>query len=42
MVTFLKSKLAEVILNIFKSFHTKAQCQTGKRLKQVQLDMGRE
>jgi len=33
MVTFLKSKLAEVILNIFKSFHTKAQCQTGKRLK---------
>jgi len=34
-VTFLKSKSAEVILNVFKSFHTEAECQTGKRLKQV-------
>jgi len=41
-VTFLKSKSVEVTLNIFKSFHTEAKCQTGKRLKQVQLNMGKE
>jgi len=41
-VTFLKSKLAEVTLNIFKSFYTEAECQTRKRLKQVQLDISRE
>ena len=40
-VTFLKTKSAEITLKIFKSFHAEAKCQTRKRLKQVQLDMGR-
>jgi len=41
-VAFLKSKSAEVTLNIFKSFHTEAEHQTGKRLKRVRLDIERE
>jgi len=41
-VAFLKSKSAEVTLNIFRSFYIEVERQTGKRLKQVQLDMGRE
>jgi len=41
-VVFLKTKSAEITLKIFKSFHAEAEHQTGKRLKQVQLDMGRE
>jgi len=41
-VTFLKSKSAEIILKVFKGFYIEAECQTGKRLKQVRLDMGRE
>jgi len=42
MVTFLKSKSPEVTLNIFKSFHTEAERQTSRKLRQVQLDIGRE
>jgi len=41
-VTFLKSKSAEVTLNVFKSFYTEAEHQTGKRLRRVQSDIGRE
>jgi len=41
-VMFLKSKSAEVTLKVFKSFHTEAERQTRKRLKQVHLDMGKE
>ena len=32
-VAFLKSKSAEIILKVFKSFHVKMEHQTGKRLK---------
>jgi len=42
MVVFLKTKSAEITLKIFKDFHAKAEHQTGKRLKRVRLDMGRE
>jgi len=41
-VAFLKSKLVKVTLNVFKSFHTKTKHQTGKRLRRVRLDMGKE
>ena len=41
-VMFLKTKSAVIILKIFKGFHAEVEHQTGKRLKQVQLDMGRE
>jgi len=37
-----QSKSAEVTLNVFKSFYTEAEHQTGKRLRRVQLDIGRE
>jgi len=41
-VVFLKSKLAEITLKVFKGFHTKAEWQTRKRLKCMRLDMGKE
>jgi len=41
-VAFLKSKSAEIMLKVFKGFHVEAECQTGKRLKQVRLNIGRE
>ena len=31
-----------IILKIFKGFHAEVEHQTGKRLKRVRLDMGRE
>jgi len=42
IVTFLKSKLAEIILKVFKGFYTEAEQQTGKRLKYMRLDMEKE
>jgi len=42
MVTFLKSKSADVILNVFETYHNEAERQTGRNLRQVRLDMGRE
>jgi len=42
MVVFLKTKSAEITLKIIKGFHAEAEYQTGKRLKRVWLDMGRE
>jgi len=41
-VTFLKSKSVEITLKVFKGFQAEAERQTGKRLKRVWLDMGRE
>ena len=35
MVVFLKTKLAEITLKIFKDFHAEAEHQTGKRFKGV-------
>jgi len=42
MVMFLKSKSAGITLKVFKGFHAEKKYQTGKRLKQVWLDMDRE
>ena len=39
-VTFLKTKLADVTLNVFKTYHNEAEQRTGKKLKCVRLDMG--
>ena len=41
-VTFLKHKSAETMLKIFKNFQIKAECQTGKWLKHIRLDMEKE
>jgi len=41
-VTFLASKSAEAILKVFKAYHKKVECQTGRKLKRIRLDMGRE
>jgi hypothetical protein len=39
---FLQAKTAENTLRVFKEFHKAAERQTGEKLKQVRLDMGRE
>jgi len=41
-VAFLKTKSADVTLNIFKTYHNEAEQQTGKKLKRIRLDMGQE
>jgi len=41
-VAFLNSKSANTTLRVFKTFYTEAECQTGKQLKRVRLDMGQE
>jgi len=41
-VAFLKTKSADVTLNVFETYHNEAERQTGKKLKRVRLDMGRE
>jgi hypothetical protein len=41
-VFFIASKTAEVTLQIFREFHVESERQTGKKLKRVRLDMGRE
>lgn len=41
-VAFLRSKSADVTLNVFETYYKEAERQTGKKLKQVRLDMGRE
>ena len=41
-VAFLRSKSADVTLNIFETYHNKAERQTGNKIKRVRLDMGRE
>ena len=41
-VAFLKTKLADVTLNVFETYHNEAERQTGKKLKRIRLDMGRE
>jgi len=33
---------ADVTLNVFKTYHNEAERQTGKKLKRIRLDMGRE
>jgi len=41
-VAFLSSKLADITLKVIKSYQAKAEQQTGKRLKQLWLNMGQE
>jgi len=41
-VAFFQTKLADVMLNILKAYHIEAEQQTGKKLKCIRLDMGRE
>jgi hypothetical protein len=41
-VYFISSKTAEITLRIFKEFHVESERQTGRKLKRVRLDMGRE
>ena len=41
-VAFLASKLAEATLKVFKAYHKEAECQTGRKLKRIRLDMGRK
>ena len=41
-VAFLKTKSADVILNVFEIYHNEAEWQTSKKLKRVRLDMERE
>jgi len=41
-VAFLASKSAEATLKVFKAYHKKAECQTGRKLKRIRLNMGRE
>ena len=41
-VAFLRSKSADVTLNVLKAYHIEAECQTGKKLKSIRLDMRRE
>ena len=41
-VAFLKTKSADVTLNILKAYYIEAERQTGKKLKRIRLDMGRE
>jgi hypothetical protein len=41
-VYFIASKTAEVTLQIFREFHVESEQQTGRKLKKVRLDMGRE
>jgi len=41
-VAFLKTKSADVTLNVLKAYHVEAERQTGKKLKCIRLDMGKE
>lgn len=41
-VYFIPSKSADVTLQVFKDYHKESERQTGKKLKHVRLDMGRE
>lgn len=41
-VHFLSNKSADATLNVFKEFHRQAERQTGKTLRRVRVDMGRE
>jgi len=41
-VAFLKTKSVDVMLNILKAYHIEAERQTGKKLKHIRFDMGRE
>jgi len=41
-VYFLSSKSTDVMLGAFKDFHCQAERQTGRKLKCVRVDMGRE
>jgi len=42
IVILLKSKSADVTLNIFETYYNKAKCQTRKKLKQIRLNMRKE
>jgi hypothetical protein len=41
-VFFLSSKSADTTLNAFREYHVESERQTGRKLKRVQMDMGRE
>jgi len=42
MVAFLRNKSANATLKVFKDYHAEAEQQTGKKLKSIRLNMGRE
>jgi len=41
-IAFLGTKSADVTLNVLKAYHVKAEQQTGKKLKCIRLNMGKE
>jgi len=41
-VAFLRNKSADATLKVFKDYHVEAERQTGKKLKSICFDMGRE
>jgi len=41
-VVFLRTKSADIMLNILKTYYIEAKQQTSKKLKCIRLDMGRE
>ncbi|KAJ3552615.1 hypothetical protein NP233_g12840 [Leucocoprinus birnbaumii] len=41
-VAFLSTKSSDITLKVFKAWHVEAERQTGRKLKQVRMDMGRE
>jgi len=41
-MAFLRTKSADVTLKVFSTYQTEAEHQTGKKLRRVRLDMGRE
>ena len=41
-IVFLKTKSADITLNVFKTYHNEVEWQTSKKLKHVRLDIGRE
>ena len=41
-VAFLLSKSAEATLKVFKTYHKEAECQTGRKLKRVRMDIKKE
>ena len=41
-IALLKSKSVDTTLHVFKTYYVKAERQTGKKLRRVRLDMGRE
>ncbi len=39
---YLSEKSADAVLAVFKAYHVESECQTGKKLKSVRFDQGKE